>query len=158
MPVQRIPRYKMLLEELSKYTLKGQDESLIEAIEEIQSVGNFLNKTLREDEAATKIIQINRKLFYRPLDEDKKIQLITPSRKFIMEGQFMVIPNNGLENENDSIGWKYRTFYLFNDIILQCIYSGGDIILYDNVYYLNTIPTPWTRDLGMVNIYYLFKF
>eukprot|EP01080_Neovahlkampfia_damariscottae_P000170 gene170-4416_t len=149
MPVQRIPRYKMLLEELSKYTKKGQDENLIEAIEEIQSVGNFLNKTLREDEATTKIIQINRKLFYRPLDEDKKIQLITPTRKFIMEGQFMVIPDGGLENENDSTGWKYRTFYLFNDMILQCIYSGGDIILYDNILYLNTIPISWTRDLGM---------
>jgi uncharacterized protein YacL (UPF0231 family) len=113
----------MLLEELNKYTKHGQDESLVEAIEEIQSVGEFLNKTLREDEATTKILQINRKLFYRPLDESKRIQLITPHRKFIMEGQFMVIPENGLEMEHDPTGWKYRTFYLFNDMILQCIYS-----------------------------------
>jgi len=120
-PIQRIPRYELLLRELINYT----DESHVDyqglgaALQSMKDVGEYLNESKRRAENMAKIRQLSEQLHGR-----LPFTLIEPQRRFIREGVLSVREDSGTPNP--------RVLLLFNDILI--IASRRLFILNELVY------------------------
>ncbi|CAL1543406.1 unnamed protein product [Lymnaea stagnalis] len=106
-PVQRIPRYKMLLEELLKNTPNQHHDyiSLSEAAEKIAEIASHINEHIRQNENFMKMLAIQRSF------DSSAPKLLAPGRQFIKEGPLKKVSRKG--------GKSYeRMFFLFSDILL----------------------------------------
>jgi FYVE/RhoGEF/PH domain-containing protein 5/6 len=84
-PVQRIPRYRLLLQELLKYTPEDHEEyeSISKSLEKIKEVASENNEAIRQRENLEKIMEIMMKI-----DSRRRINLLDdPSRKLLREGE-----------------------------------------------------------------------
>ncbi|GAM27408.1 hypothetical protein SAMD00019534_105840 [Acytostelium subglobosum LB1] len=83
MPVQRVPRYSLLLSDLVKHTWTDHPDykTLVDATERMKAVATFLNEKKREGENTKKFIEIMSSL-------EKAPPLFERTRKFIKEGVF----------------------------------------------------------------------
>jgi hypothetical protein len=101
MPVQRIVRYKLLLESLLKKTYPdhGDYEQLQQAIESVAEAANYQNQKIKDTNNIMRVHQIAQKLHME--------SLILPSRRVHREG---VLALDSEKNLCDA--------YLFNDLIL----------------------------------------
>lgn len=106
-PIQRVPRYKLLLKQLLDHTPKNhQDyEKLKDALHNISEVTQGINEYIREHENFQKMLDIQNSLGGRAP------KLIVPGRKFIKEGPLMKVTKNGS-------GSHERMFFLFSDILI----------------------------------------
>lgn len=106
LPVQRIPRYQLLLSDLSKHTWAAHADyaDLLKATTSIQEVAIYLNDKKREADNITKVTEIQEQFTW---DED----LAQPHRRFVKEITFKAV--SGKERE-----FKERKFYFFNDLIV----------------------------------------
>jgi hypothetical protein len=111
-PVQRLPRYRLLLEDLLKTIPPGEDlKNLEKATELIRQVANFCNEKEREFERQARFLMIRRELKYPELK---------PSRKYVGEevGKGIqctdgnVVPNKTVP---PLVGCD---IYLFNDVLV----------------------------------------
>ncbi|KAG0709057.1 hypothetical protein DFH29DRAFT_355432 [Suillus ampliporus] len=88
LPVQRIPRYRLLLEELLRSTPPSYtilDDSLDRALAEISSLANNMNEGKRESESRRKLVQWQSRIrgkFPSPL--------VQPHRRLIMDGPLLL--------------------------------------------------------------------
>ncbi|KAG1715632.1 hypothetical protein ID866_1514 [Astraeus odoratus] len=88
LPVQRIPRYRLLLEELLRSTpptYAFMDDALDRALAEISSLANNMNEGKRESESRRKLVQWQSRIrgkFPSPL--------VQPHRRLIMDGPLML--------------------------------------------------------------------
>jgi hypothetical protein len=85
LPVQRIPRYKLLLEQLLKYTEKSHAdyESVSFALEKISEIAMLNNEAIRERENMTKLMAI-----MMQFDAKSRIDLLEEkSRVYIRDAQ-----------------------------------------------------------------------
>ncbi len=109
LPVQRIPRYRLLLEQIEKNTPKNHaDYTLIErALNEIKIVASLVNQKLGDQAANAKILEIQKSLWttLKAMPE-----LLQPSRVFIREGPVEKVKSNG------SLSNGY--IFAFNDCIV----------------------------------------
>ncbi|CAI2186546.1 3730_t:CDS:10 [Funneliformis geosporum] len=82
MPVQRIPRYKLLLEDLLKKTVETHPDylNLKKAYQVIENVATFVNETIRQHEMFITMLDIQKSL--TGFDE----VLLVPGRTFIKRG------------------------------------------------------------------------
>lgn len=82
MPVQRIPRYKLLLEDLLKKTVETHPDylNLKKAYQVIENVATFVNETIRQHEMFITMLEIQKSL--TGFDE----VLLVPGRTFIKRG------------------------------------------------------------------------
>eukprot|EP01095_Lingulamoeba_sp_RSL-Kostka_P017853 TRINITY_DN9529_c0_g2_i1.p1 TRINITY_DN9529_c0_g2~~TRINITY_DN9529_c0_g2_i1.p1 ORF type:complete len:247 (+),score=57.52 TRINITY_DN9529_c0_g2_i1:3-743(+) len=106
MPVQRVPRYVMLLTDLLKNTWNDHPdhEDLKQALAKMKETGDFINESKRDSESIMKLHDICSKI------KNSKIQgLFSPSRRWIKQGDVQLI------HKNKS---KDVTLHLFNDLIL----------------------------------------
>ncbi|KAH9519224.1 putative protein tag-52 [Bulinus truncatus] len=106
-PVQRIPRYKMLLEELlSCTTVDHHDyENLSDAANKIAEIATHINECLRQNENFLKTLAIQKSF------DNSAPKLLSPGRFFIKEGPLKKVSRKG--------GKSYeRMFFLFSDILL----------------------------------------
>ncbi|GAB5354949.1 hypothetical protein AAMO2058_000163600 [Amorphochlora amoebiformis] len=105
-PVQRIPRYEMLVREILKNTEDGDaSKELIEkTYNQVRSIASHINEQKREVENFTKLIKIQNGI--RGLD----FALFKPSRHLIKEGVLHVQRNRERRKE--------RMVFLFSDILL----------------------------------------
>lgn len=105
LPIQRIPRYKMLFQDLLKHTPESHVDykNLERAFQVIAQVANFVNQTIKDQEGIEKIFAIQNSL--SGLQES----LMVPGRKFIREGTLMKVCRKGN---------KPRIFFLFSDILI----------------------------------------
>ncbi|EGC39499.1 hypothetical protein DICPUDRAFT_96538 [Dictyostelium purpureum] len=87
LPVQRIPRYYLLLQDLVKHTWPEHPDQkpLAEAAEKIRNVANFLNERKRQMENIQKFSEIQANLVGKGIPE-----LITPSRQYIKQINYNV--------------------------------------------------------------------
>ncbi|KAJ3162472.1 hypothetical protein HDU86_004954 [Geranomyces michiganensis] len=87
MPVQRIPRYKMLLEDLLKQTDPEHPDypTLQKSLAKIAEVAVFVNETIREHEMMQELIEVQASL--HGLNED----LVSPARRLIRRGRVQKI-------------------------------------------------------------------
>eukprot|EP00475_Leptophrys_vorax_P015286 TRINITY_DN21663_c0_g1_i1.p1 TRINITY_DN21663_c0_g1~~TRINITY_DN21663_c0_g1_i1.p1 ORF type:complete len:721 (+),score=193.36 TRINITY_DN21663_c0_g1_i1:1965-4127(+) len=112
-PVQRVPRYKLLLEVLLKCTDVSHPDyqDIKDALDLISTVAAQINNAIKESTRREDMLNIQMQF--------KEIDLITPSRKFVMKG----ILTKKCRNTN-----KDFTFFLFNDLLLYA--HGGGLTQY----------------------------
>ncbi|KAJ2686982.1 hypothetical protein IWW39_003252 [Coemansia spiralis] len=104
LPVQRIPRYKLLLEDLLKHTSPAHvdHQNISDALRTISEVATFVNENIQEHEMTLSIIEIQRML-------GLKETLLVPGRRLIKVGTLTKICRKS---------HQHRQFYLFSDILL----------------------------------------
>ncbi|GBB97882.1 hypothetical protein RclHR1_00310010 [Rhizophagus clarus] len=105
MPVQRIPRYKLLLEDLLKKTVETHPDylNLKKAYQVIENVATFVNETIRQHEMFITMLEIQKSL--TGFDE----VLLVPGRTFIKRGIVKKICRRTHQK---------REFFLFSDILI----------------------------------------
>eukprot|EP01127_Copromyxa_protea_P013707 TRINITY_DN3704_c0_g2_i2.p1 TRINITY_DN3704_c0_g2~~TRINITY_DN3704_c0_g2_i2.p1 ORF type:complete len:426 (-),score=92.98 TRINITY_DN3704_c0_g2_i2:46-1323(-) len=113
MPIQRIPRYRMLMEDFLKNTSPDHEDhpKLASALAVLLNVAGKVNEAVAEAENRQKMLNVAKKF-----EGYKEQGLITPGRSFIMEGDLHKVCRK------DS---KKRTFFLFSDILLYTNPSSG---------------------------------
>ncbi|CAG8515628.1 8393_t:CDS:10 [Funneliformis caledonium] len=113
MPVQRIPRYKLLLEDLLKKTVETHPDylNLKKAYQVIENVATFVNETIRQHEMFITMLDIQKSL--TGFDE----VLLVPGRTFIKRGTVKKICRRNHQQ---------REFFLFSDILIYATPSLMD--------------------------------
>eukprot|EP01103_Thecamoeba_quadrilineata_P012941 TRINITY_DN3461_c0_g6_i1.p1 TRINITY_DN3461_c0_g6~~TRINITY_DN3461_c0_g6_i1.p1 ORF type:complete len:798 (-),score=113.89 TRINITY_DN3461_c0_g6_i1:61-2454(-) len=103
LPVQRIPRYELLLRELIKHTPKFHldYQNLVTAYECMQKVALYMDDKKKESENIQKVLEIQSSLV-----GDAPV-LTLPHRQFVREGALLQYPKK-----------KERNIYLFNDVLV----------------------------------------
>lgn len=115
-PIQRVPRYKLLLEDVIKNTPECHPDkaSLKEALEQIDAVAWHINEQIREHENSMKMVDIQKSLV------GGFPKIVAPGRKLLKQGNLMKVPRTG-----GSSG-QARYFVLFSDMLMYCkIRSNG---------------------------------
>ncbi|XP_033646095.1 rho guanine nucleotide exchange factor 39-like [Asterias rubens] len=107
-PIQRIPRYKLLLEELLNNTPENHEEynKLKEATARMTKVTYGINEYIREHENFQKML-----LIQNSLTGSGTKRILAPGRRFIREGTLMKVNKKGS-------GAHERMFFLFNDLLI----------------------------------------
>mmetsp|Transcript_16864 Transcript_16864/g.23464 ORF Transcript_16864/g.23464 Transcript_16864/m.23464 type:complete len:776 (+) Transcript_16864:183-2510(+) len=107
MPVQRIPRYNLLLNDLVKATwVEHPDyQQLCRARDKIGTIAEFVNEQKRKVENLNKVGEIISSI----VNLDAKVKLLSPTRRFVREGKLYSVENTEKK--------RYYTF-LFNDLLM----------------------------------------
>jgi hypothetical protein len=133
MPVQRIPRYKLLLDELLKVTNSDHNDykNLVDAFKAITDMAEQVNRSIHDFERINIIMEIENKFSNHPDD------LVEPHRRFIKEGTFTRIQSSSK---------REYTLFLFNDILvfgqkdlLQSLTGSSKRLRYKGAYNLLSI-------------------
>jgi len=112
-PVQRIPRYELLLREMLKYTWKSHCDyaDLEAAFLKTQEISTYVNERAREAEAMAKVFEIQEDL----VNVDAR-GLVAPGRRFIRDGPMsMVVRDKRGRQKLEPVHGV-----LFNDVFLVC--------------------------------------
>lgn len=130
MPVQRVPRYVLLIGELLKHTSATQTEEhakLELAEKQMNEIATQINESVRKSNAAKRLHAL----------EDKGVnvdRLITPSRFLVREGPIKVMEKGKKEAKH---------FFLFNDVLVHVkdssMIKGVDLSLPEYMWPLNLI-------------------
>lgn len=113
MPVQRIPRYVLLLRELKKNTPTEHQhyEELQEAIEKVQRIASHINESRREMENMSALLRLRETIHGLP----EHLVLFEPHRHLIKEAKMREIKIGGVFS---TVKESDRIFYLFNDLLV----------------------------------------
>lgn len=105
-PVQRIPRYKLLLKDLLKHTRRTHPDysKLSKAADQIESVASHINEFIRQHENFNKMLVIQNSLTGPTVPG-----ILAPARRFFHEGRLMKICYRKA---------KERMVFLFSDILI----------------------------------------
>jgi hypothetical protein len=107
MPIQRVPRYVLLLSELLKYTPPDQPdhEDLKSALAMMKESAERINQAMRDVENKIKALDIQDRV------TGKLMNLQNPPRQFVKEGYMILSSREGKE--------KKRYLFLFHDLLLE---------------------------------------
>eukprot|EP01125_Pyxidicula_operculata_P008325 TRINITY_DN2802_c0_g1_i5.p1 TRINITY_DN2802_c0_g1~~TRINITY_DN2802_c0_g1_i5.p1 ORF type:complete len:1190 (+),score=298.97 TRINITY_DN2802_c0_g1_i5:430-3570(+) len=133
MPIQRIPRYMMLLTDLLKNTEDTADDySLLSAaVQKMATVADYVNERKREAENLHAVCVVASRVSGYPAIDGNKSSLALPSRTFIRQGALSIFQGDisSLDAENMPMkNFKQRYIFLFNDMVLatkKTFSSGG---------------------------------
>ena len=118
MPVQRIPRYKLLLEEIIKHKPADDPDQadLQEALKKVKAQADECNEATRRRENITKLREIQSRF--------KGLDLADPGRRCLRVGKLTKVRNrsDGLGSFFDDVA--VYTFYLFDDALM---YASDDM-------------------------------
>lgn len=114
-PIQRIPRYKLLLDQVLQYTEKESLDygHLTEAISKIATVATHINDCISEHENMQMLLNVQKCLY------GGKPRIVIPGRRLIKQG-----PLGKVSHKGD--GAKQRIYLLFNDMFMCCKLRGND--------------------------------
>ena len=154
MPVQRIPRYVLLLRELKKHT--GEDhpehEALCVALAKIEKIAEHVNERQREQERMSKLLDIQNRL------RKSDFILFKPDRRLIKEGMIRRLKEEYVlersREEPYSSDVEEQLFFLFNDLLLWTT-KEFDIVGHTPLERLLCLPdnaqfrVPFTLSLGI---------
>jgi len=106
-PIQRVPRYPMLIKEIIKNTAPNHpDLNLLKsALEKYTALNRHINEGIKEQEKRDKVREIGEQV----LQGGKPISLVAPARVFIMKGELWKV----CRGKN-----KKYMFFLFNDLLI----------------------------------------
>jgi hypothetical protein len=120
LPVQRAPRYLLLVKELVKYTPPTHDDydALLQAQEYLQEKLAKINSEMATGDGGQsmgKILQL-----MNTLEGADQLNLIKSSRRFVKEGQLKlkVQKAHGTSGRSFRVFQKQYYFFLFNDMVL----------------------------------------
>lgn len=110
MPIQRLPRYVMLLEDLLRNTPKDHPDfvDLTTALSKVQSVADYVNEKKREAENVNLVLDVQSRL------SGMGKNLAEPHRRFVRQGEVMNADRKG-----------ETMLFLFNDILITAKQSHG---------------------------------
>eukprot|EP00007_Cunea_sp_BSH-02190019_P000655 CAMPEP_0174243510 /NCGR_PEP_ID=MMETSP0417-20130205/31933_1 /TAXON_ID=242541 /ORGANISM="Mayorella sp, Strain BSH-02190019" /LENGTH=1204 /DNA_ID=CAMNT_0015323043 /DNA_START=60 /DNA_END=3670 /DNA_ORIENTATION=- len=105
LPIQRIPRYVMLLDDMFKFTDRTHPdyESLQTALAKMRDIADYVNERKREAENLNQVLRVQSRI------AGKYEALTAPSRRYVREGPLLEL--NGGEKKN-------RYYFLFNDLLV----------------------------------------
>ena len=105
LPIQRLPRYKLLLSEILKNTTDKHPDAaeLRKSLEKVENISLQINSRMKEFERRETVKKIERKF------EGSNVKILEPHRQFIREGKLWKVCRN-----KD----KLYHFFLFNDIVI----------------------------------------
>lgn len=131
MPIQRIPRYRLLLQELVKCTPGDHPDfsKLSGALETIKNIASFINN-MNQQSAGTKLITLQKSF------GSKIPNLVEPWRVWIKDGPVEVL---GITEEGRVAEMIPMHLYLFNDLL---VFARSPTV------YLNRAPLllTWVKD------------
>lgn len=109
-PIQRIPRYKMLFQDLLKHTPDTHPDykNLEKSFQVIDEVARYVNQNIKDQENMEKLLVIQNSISGLPET------LLVPGRKLLKEGILMKV----CRKSN-----KPRIFFLFSDVLVY-----GDVL------------------------------
>ncbi|XP_062584774.1 FYVE, RhoGEF and PH domain-containing protein 4-like isoform X2 [Saccostrea cucullata] len=112
-PIQRIPRYQLLLKDYIKHLPEDSPDSqdAKSALEKVEIAAKHSEEAMRKIEKFHKLLEIKEKV-------TTTIDLISPTRELIREGKIKKISARGGERLD-------RYLFLFNDLLLIC----GELLL-----------------------------
>ncbi|XP_065909891.1 FYVE, RhoGEF and PH domain-containing protein 6-like [Dysidea avara] len=104
--IQRIPRYKLLLQDYLKHLPADSDDrhDSEKALELISKVAAHVNESIRQVDNFRKLIEVQKKLV-----GDTGDNLISPSRKLLLEGELLKYSRKEVHP---------RMFFLFTDLLI----------------------------------------
>ncbi|EEZ99641.1 rho guanine nucleotide exchange factor 39 [Tribolium castaneum] len=107
-PIQRVPRYKLLLSSLLKLTNPSDHDyqSLFDSLKKVEDAANHINTIIKEQENMQRLIELQRCLI------NGEPNVITPGRKLLKEGILFKISKTGHSQKTHVA--------LMNDIIIFC--------------------------------------
>lgn len=115
-PVQRIPRFELLLRELRRYSTSDDDAAALDAaLDSVKTVAQKINEAKRDAEQKSRLVEILSML--TDLEEHVPPPFLQPSRKFVHAGYLWEI------TDQFSARRKERFVILLNDLIIwtECI-------------------------------------
>ncbi|KAI9594514.1 Dbl homology domain-containing protein [Syncephalis fuscata] len=134
MPVQRIPRYRLLLQELYDHTPHSHPDypCLKAALDEVSKRADEINERKRDYEQCTKVLELQ-----KLIKGSEKIPLLQPHRRFVRDFSLRSARESRLQASkrirfsqapavtirHKRIDKEYR-FFVFGDILLQCKVHG----------------------------------
>ncbi|PRP77478.1 hypothetical protein PROFUN_14298 [Planoprotostelium fungivorum] len=145
-PVQRIPRYALLLKELlAKTPSDHPDHTHLEnAYEKIKDITETVNTSIKQND--------NSKQYNKIVDSIEGIMPhMLPHRKFISEDSFVFLPNTavGIQSSPLSVGTIQKTtpmwLVLFNDTIFMASGASQNDRKLEKVFPFSSL---WLRDNG----------
>jgi hypothetical protein len=130
MPIQRIPRYRLLLEDLVKNTPESHPDhkTLNSALEKLKIVAEQVDKAIHEQKNRELMFKIQKRV-------GEAAQIIEPGRIYVREGDLTKVCRKGP---------KKRFFALFSDILLYATENIGGRLSSVNVLKMTSLGV---RDL-----------
>jgi len=113
-PIQRIPRYKLLLDDIIKNTPRyhPDKENLMESRTQIDAIAWYINDQIKEYEHSKIMIDIQKSL------TGGLPKIIKPDRKLIKQGNLMKVNKSGGHAQP-------RYVILFSDMLMYCKFKGN---------------------------------
>lgn len=136
-PIQRIPRYQLLLQNLLKYTDRRDPDydNIAFALQKVIEIANRINDRQKDHDIFQAVIDIHHKLLPKLPD------LVEPHRRFIKEGPIIFAKSRTARH-------KKRYVFLFNDLMLVTKY-----LKMENKYWLRyhiTLANTKVKDLNSI--------
>lgn len=120
LPIQRLPRYQLLLTELKEATPEDEParEEIEEAVDRIVNVSQAINESLHLKEAVERV-----RLLSLQFEKDSRfMDFVTPTRVLVKDGP---LKKKYSAKSRQLQGSKTYHFFLFNDILLYASASKG---------------------------------
>ena len=116
-PIQRIPRYEMLLTQLVKFApYASAGQSLSSALTKIHGIALLVNERKREAENASFILEIQHRMKGREVKES----LLQPSRKLVRVGEVLMARMEGEGKKAKRGKAKQVVWVLLTDLLVMC--------------------------------------
>jgi hypothetical protein len=124
-PVQRIPRYILILKEILKYTDECTPayEKLKAVYDQVEKVCASINQDKAQNDSVSRIADLHEAI------KDKFDQVIAPGRKLIREDEVKILKSGGFMKKYSDI-----ILFLFNDMVLWTSKKSGK---FKGMFYLN---------------------
>ncbi len=139
LPIQRIPRYEMLLKELIKATPSDHVDwnTLNDAYSNVQQIASYVNERKRSAEKLEKML--NAATVISGYDE-----LVQPHRRYLFDEDLGMTPFVADKKDKQVERW-----FLFSDILIKCKKKGkGRRYESQNVYDMRTVSFKDQMDAG----------
>ncbi|CAG8447462.1 13954_t:CDS:2 [Funneliformis mosseae] len=123
LPIQRIPRYKLLTEALFKHTKESHPDyqNLKRCVDHISAIAEEVNEKIRDAENQQKVLEIQKKVMNLPKN------IVDPARRFIYGGDlYKVTPRQTNVKPFFTATQDIRAHFLFNDLLLFCLNFKGE--------------------------------
>ena len=114
-PVQRIPRYRLLLTDLLGSTDQAHADfaNLSAALEKVKEVAGYLNEKAREAEAAGAVVSVQHRLTRTHSRHSKALEKVSPNWQLLEPSRTLMLEAVLQEFSAGRKEWKPRRFFLF---------------------------------------------